>query len=224
MLYATCMNYFFDDVNDWLSTGGDLDLARDLTGQDYATTITQLRAQGVTHVLDVRSEWDDKAEWVAGGLASENYLHLPITDSRYHVPPEDWYVGVTDFVQQFWLDSNVGDRLYVHCHMGINRAPSAAMLALLAVDPLMHPMDAFMQIRSARPAAGLVYAEAVGIWHLLNVEGGDELTTDSELPESVVLFSAAMDAYWTPEMLREINRGIAYYRSAEGGTLVVDNK
>ena len=45
-----------------------------------------------------------------------------------------------------------------------------------------------------------------------------------ELPESVVLFSAAMDNYWTAEMIQEVNRGIAYYRDAEGGTLIVDAK
>ena len=218
------MNSFYNDVNDWLSVGGDLDLAKDVTGHDYVTTISQLRAHGVTHVIDLRIEWEDKAEWVAGGLPAANYLHLPIDDRWGYVPPEDWYAGIFDFVQQFWLDSAEGDRLYVHCHMGINRAPSAAMLALLAVDPLMHPMDAFMRIRKARSVAGLVYAEAVGIWHLLNVENvtADDLAEAGELPASVTLFSAAIDAYWTPDLRREVNQGIAYYRSAEGGTLTVN--
>lgn len=217
------MNYFFDDVNNWLSVGGDADLARDLTGQDHATTISQLRDHGVTHVLDVRSEWEDRDKWVAEGLSPENYHHVPIIDRWGHVPSEDWFETVEAFVQRFWMESAEGDRLYVHCHMGINRAPSTAMLALLSVDPLMHPLDAFLQIRNARPAAGLVYAEAVGVRHLLNMEAvtADDLTEAGELPASVVLFSAALEAYWTPERVKEVNRGIAFYRDHEGGTLVV---
>lgn len=211
---------FYDDVNDWLSVGGDLDLARDLTGRDFAATIAHLRGRGVTHVLDVRKEWNDKSVWVKAGLPEANYAHLPIEDSWRHTPAEAWYQGVTDFANRFWDESVTGDRLYVHCHMGINRAPSAAMLALLAVEDV-HPMQAFLRIREARPIAGLVYAEAVGIWHLLNEEGIDDLSMSDELPESVVTFSQAMSDYWTPELEVEVGRGIAYYRSKEGGTIKV---
>ena len=214
------MHNYFDKVTDWLLVGGDLDLARDLTGQDYATTIAKYREMGVTHVLDVRSEWENRSEWVACGLADENYCHVPIIDRWGHVPHEEWFAAVEGFVQRFWMESAEGDIMVISCHMGINRAPSTAMLALLTVDPLMHPLDAFLQIREARPAAGLVYAEAVGIRHLLNVESA-ELTSDSVLPESVVMFSASMDNYWTPELRVAVNRGIAFYRDAEGGTKVV---
>lgn len=215
------MNSFYNDVNDWLSVGGDLDLARDVTGQDFATTIASLRTHGVTHVLDVRSEYNDKTTWVQAGLPAENYHLAPIIDSRRHTPDEGWYRAVQDFVQRFWLDSAEGDRLYVHCHMGINRAPSAAMLALLAVDPTMHPYEAFLQIREARPVAGLVYAEAVGVWHLFETLGIDNFTEDDDLPAEVVDFHQMMQDYWTPELSKAVNRGIAYYRSKEGGTLKV---
>ena len=88
----------------------------------------------------------------------------------------------------------------------------------------MSPLDAFLVIRSARPVAGLVYAEAVGIRHLLNAEGvtAEDLAEAQELPASVRLFSSAMDNYWTPERIESVHRGIAYYRDAEGGTLAVD--
>lgn len=219
------MESFYNDVNDWLSVGGDLDLARDVTGQEYAVTIDRFLDRGVTHVLDLRIEWSDKPEWVKAGLSAENYAHVPIDDRWGYIPDESWFAAVEDFVQGFWLNSFDGDRLYVHCHMGINRAPSAAMLALLTVDPLLSPLDAFMQIRAARPVAGLVYGEAVGIRHLLNVEGvtADDLAAAGELPPSVVLFSHALNTYWTPELRRECNRGIAFYRSQEGGTKVIAN-
>lgn len=217
------MNSFYNDVNDWLSVGGDLDLARDVTGQDFQTTIAHLQARGVTHVLDLRSEWSDLSEWTGMGLDDRNYAHIPIVDHWGYTPDEAWFGAVEDFVERFWLESNDGDRLYVHCHMGINRAPSAAMLALLTVDPLLTPMDAFMQIRSARPIAGLVYAEAVGIRHLLNAENitAEDMLASGELPASVRLFSAAMRNYWTPELRQACNRGIAFYRSKEGGTIKV---
>lgn len=214
------MSTYFNDVNDWLSVGGDLDLARDVTGQDFPTTIAQLRAHGVTHVLDLRSEWTNAVDWLNAGLGARNYHHAPIIDSRSHIPSEDWFCQAEDFIRTFWMESADGDRLYVHCHMGINRAPSTAMLALLTVDPYMTPMDAFMAVRGARPEAGLVYAEAVGIRHLLAVEGV-ELELGDDLPTSVVLFSAAMRAYWTPELRQTVHRGIAYYRDREGGTLKV---
>lgn len=217
------MESFYNDVNEWLSVGGDLDLARDVTGQDYQITAQQLLDHGVTHVVDLRSEWSDAEEWALAGLPVDNYAHIPIVDSWRHIPDEDWFEAVEAFVHKFWLNSDEGHRLYVHCHMGINRAPSAAMLALLTVDPTLSPMDAFLHVRRARPVAGLVYAEAVGIRHLLNAEGvtADDLTKAGQLPTSVIAFSAEMDAYWTPDMRQAVSRGIAYYRDAEGGTKMV---
>lgn len=218
------MNYFYNEVNDWLLTGGDLDLARDLTGQDHPETVTQLRAMGVTHVLDVRSEWEDKATWVAGGLAPENYCHAPIIDNRHHYPSEEWFRAVEDFVLEFWLNSSPGDRLFAHCHMGINRGPSAAMLALLTTNPMLSPLDAFHAIRGARPVAGLVYAESVGSRHIIR-DADDwagefrELDEGSETYQAVVEYLGALKRYWTPRLIQEVNRGIAFYRDAEGGTI-----
>ncbi len=214
------MNTFYNDVNEWLSVGGDISLAQDLTGQSYTETIAQLRDHGVTHVLDLRLKWEvrnDHALWADAGVPAANVLNVPINDSWGYIPPEEWFATVEAFVQNFWLDSFEGDRLYVHCHMGINRGPSAAMLALLTVDPLLNPLDAFLQVRSAREAAGIVYGEAVGIRHLLNVEGID-LGPMDELPVSVTLWSHAVNAYWTPELRQSVNQGIAFYRDAERGT------
>lgn len=213
------MHTYFNDVNDWLSVGGDLDLARDVTGQTLGEIIAQLRDHGVTHVLDLRSEWNDAPLWRAAGFPPENYRHAPIIDSWRHVPPESWCEEVEGFVEKFWGETGTGERLYIHCHMGVNRAPSAAMLALLTIDPDMSPMSAFLKIRSVRPIAGLVYAEALGIRHLLNQEGV-ELTEDMSLPESVVTFSRAIEEYWEqPGLAESVRRGIAFYRSAEGGTV-----
>lgn len=220
------MQHYFNDVNDWLSVGGDLSLAQDVTGKDYATTMAELFAHGVTHVLDLRllrEEPQSDRIWAFAGLPAENYARIPIDDRWGLVPEEEWFEAVEAFIHKFWMDSTEGERLYVHCHMGINRAPSAAMLALLTVDPEMEPFEAFLQIREARSVAGLVYGEAVGIRHLLKAEGV-EMTHDMTLPPSVVRFSDAIRTYWTPELSERVRHGIAWYRGKEGQTIEVNHR
>lgn len=220
------MGTYFNDVNDWLTVGGDLDLARDATGQDFPTSVAELFAHGVTHVLDLRlhRERPSVAPWVEGGLPESNYLHVPIDDHWGLIPDEDWFETIEAWVHKFWMEAVEGERLYVHCHMGINRAPSAAMLALLTVDPTMEPFEAFLQIREARDVAGLVYAEAVGVRHLLNREGvtAEDLVAMGTLPESVRTFSRAIDSYWTPELRARVRIGIAHFRGLEGQTIEVN--
>lgn len=201
------MDEFCNDVNDWLTVGGDLDLAQVLTKTSRMDVVESLVAErGVTHVLDLRSEWTDAEVWRT--LApSVVYRHAPITDSYSHFVGESWYTAVEEFVERFWLTTEGSPRMYIHCHMGINRAPSAAMLALLTLDYDLDPFEAFLQVREARPVAGLVYAEQVGRRHLRN------------LGKPVAEFDAAMKAYWTQDRIRAVNRGIAYFRSEERGTV-----
>lgn len=181
---------FCNDVNEWLTVGGDLELAEHETGLSHARVVRMLRARGVTHVLDLRSEECGKDIWVAEGLPEKNHCYVPIIDAWGHEPPEQWYTDVENFVLRFWRESYVGDRLYVHCMMGINRGPSAAMLALLTRHPSMDPFDAFMEIRRVRPVAGLVYAQPIGSRHIAK-KGG-----------SVAQFVTRLTDYWTPEMQR----------------------
>lgn len=187
---------FFDDVNDWLSVGGDLDLAAEMTGDDFEVTISQLMEHGVTHVLDLREEWDDQELWLEMGLPVENYCHAPIVDDREHTPPEWWFTKIEDFVRWFWANSYEGDRLYVHCMIGVNRGPSAAMLALLTIEPEMHPWHAFTLVREARPCAGLVYSPFVGARHVTK-------NPSDSYEESAPEFVERVRAYWTPERIAE---------------------
>jgi hypothetical protein len=50
-----------------------------------------------------------------------------------------------------------GKKVFVHCHMGINRGPSTAFAILL--DQGMAPEQAFDLIRAKRPIAAVYYAE-----------------------------------------------------------------
>jgi dual specificity phosphatase 3 len=203
---------YYNEVNDWLLTGGDLSLAEDLTGKQPEETARSLIEQGVSWVLDVRSEWTDADVWKKVD-PSVRYCHAPIIDRWGHRPNESWYLAVEDFVGRFLNADEPGAKLYTHCHMGINRGTSAAMLALLTENPALDPYDAFLAIREVRPIAGLVYAGEVGRRHL--VKQGDL--------EAAKAFPKRLEDYWqwNPELSAAVNRGIAYYRSKEGGTLVV---
>ena len=211
------MDSFYNEVNDWLLVGGDLLIAEHLTGMDELETIAHLIGEGVTHVIDARSEWTDLTAWIAGGMPTANYCYAPIIDQWDHQPPEDWYVKVETFVRNFLENRSEGDRLYVHCHMGVNRGPSAAMLALLTADPSLSPWDAFLAIREARTIAGVVYAEYVGLRHLVRANLGDDDALYRDLGE----FRDRMEDYWNPERIGQVNRGIAYYRGKERSTLVM---
>lgn len=192
---------YFDDVNDWLTVGGDLDLAYSLTGQEDDESIWLLREHNVTHVVDLRAEWCDAEAWVEAGLHPENHCYAPIVDWWRHAPDEDWFRTIEDFVAKFWANSYDGDRLFVHCQMGINRGPSAAMIALLTIEPGMHPYEAFLMVRAARPASGLVYADVVGARHIAMSEGLGE----------VVDYAKMITDYWSPETVRHPTAGLAAY-------------
>lgn len=181
------MDSFYNDVNDWLSVGGDLELAAHLTGLRHTEVVEQLRQHGVTHVIDAQDLWRADELWALG----ESHCYAPIEDSRSHTPPEEWYVTIENFVTDFWDNSFHGDRLYVHCQMGINRGPSVAMLALLTVDPEMHPFDAFLRVREARPVAGVVYAKHIGERHI---------ATRGGTPGS---FIRMIEDYWSPAVRGE---------------------
>jgi hypothetical protein len=211
------MDTFCNDVNDWLIVGADLLIGSILTEVTEQDVAAWLMSQGVTHVIDARIECCDDDIWTSVGLPAENYGYFPVTDSFRHRVDEGWFVGVEDFVQGFLAQRSEGDKLYVHCHMGVNRGPSAAMLALLTADPSLDPWDAFLAIRHARAIAGLVYAEQVGIRHLVVKVGGSDDKVFSAMNE----YRKRVNDYWTYDAINEVNRGVAYYRDDVIGTRVV---
>lgn len=213
---------YCNDVNDWLTVGGDLDLAEDVTGKTYAEIIDDLVGHGVTHVLDLRSEWEDERAWLFCA-PDVVYRHSPVIDKWGHIPDERWFATIENFVRHFQSNRAEGDRLYMHCHMGINRAPSAAMLALLTTGEVDDPWDAFMAIRRARDVAGLVYATPVGIRHIVMSAGEAGQVLSEDTTAQITEWVQRVKDYWTPERLHARRQGIAWYRSHEGGTLVVDN-
>jgi protein-tyrosine phosphatase len=140
-------------VTDFLAVGGDL-------AYDTETAVAQafdLVTHGVTHVLDVRHEADDEALWEL--IPEVTYLWAGIDDAGQRVPA-GWFERIASWA----VDAiAAGGVVLTHCHMGINRGPSAGYAVLLALG--WDPVEALAAIRSSRPIANVWYAEDALAWH-----------------------------------------------------------
>lgn len=142
-----------DFITDYLAVGGDLDNHLELAARQAAELVD---IAGITHILDVRLEAEEEL-WAH--FAEVKYRWDGIDDAGQRVPPK-WFERVTS-----WADRAIDDggRVYAHCHMGINRGPSAGYAILLRRG--WDPVDAIDAIRSARPQAFVAYAESALDWH-----------------------------------------------------------
>ena len=121
--------------------------------------LTQWVDAGVTHIVDVRGEATDE-KWVGLIQPDITYIHLGTHDNG----------GAQDFR---WFDQGVqaivkaledpDAQIVVHCHMGINRAPSMVFATLLELGYGIQP--ALNAIRTARPISGIIYAEDAVSWY-----------------------------------------------------------
>lgn len=137
-------------VNEWLAVSGDLPAEE----PDEAKALLRSWVdEGVTDILDLRDEWED-IEFVAEHAPGVRY-HWLGTHDEGGAQSDSWYddgVAVGRSVRE------AGGRLLVHCHMGVNRAPSMAFRLLL--DTGVEPVEALMMIRGARPVAATLYADS----------------------------------------------------------------
>jgi hypothetical protein len=98
-----------------------------------------LARQRVSHVVNLREEYDDSAH----GLTLAGYCHLAVTD-RTAPTLEQLREGVA-FIR---LAVAAGGRVFVHCHAGQGRAPTLAAAYLIAEG--MTLAGAVARVRSAR--------------------------------------------------------------------------
>jgi len=125
-----------------------------------AHQLEQWRQSGITHVLDTRSEWNDK------GLVAEHAPDLVYgwfgTDDDGSPQPDAWFDDGLAFAAEALREPDAV--LLVHCHMGINRGPSMAYRILL--ERGSDPIDALEAIGDARPVADIGYAgDALDHYH-----------------------------------------------------------
>ncbi|GAA0970140.1 hypothetical protein ENKNEFLB_03848 [Nocardioides aquaticus] len=141
-------------VTDRLLVGGDLHPDADIA-LDQAL---ELAGAGVTHVLDARIEWRDAETWQR--LPAVDYRWDGIDDRGQRVPA-DWFDRTASWALAAL--EQPGTVVLTHCHMGVNRGPSAGFAVLLGLG--WDPLEAMDAIRTARPVAYVAYAEDALRWH-----------------------------------------------------------
>ena len=122
-----------------------------------AAQAIELVDAGITHVLDVRHECDDAELW--SYVPEVTYRWDGIDDAGQRIPAA-WFEGIVAWALEA---IEAGGVVLTHCHMGINRGPSAGYAVLLGMG--WDPVEALAAIRAARPIAHIWYAEDALAWH-----------------------------------------------------------
>jgi predicted protein tyrosine phosphatase len=104
-------------VTPQLAVGGDLDM-HNITLETQQ--VADLVDGGITHILDVRHECSDESVWQH--VPHLTYRWEGIHDAGQRVPVA-WFDTVVSWALHVLEDPDA--KLLTHCHMGINRGPSA---------------------------------------------------------------------------------------------------
>jgi hypothetical protein len=156
-----------DFITDFLAIGGDLDYDKE-RALNQAFEIAELAA--ITHILDCRLEAEENL-W--DRFPTVNYLWDGI-DDRPRAAKALWFERVTA-----WAVAAIesGGTVLTHCHMGINRGPSAGYAILLRLG--WDAVDALAAIRSARPIANVAFAEDALEWHLARLNASEAVRQET---------------------------------------------
>ena len=151
---------------------------------DHANAVIHLNrwiSAGITHVIDLRVE------------ANDTHFVETNSDIKYHWFGVDdngtkrsgrWFDDLTTVATQILSDPN--SKIIVHCHMGVNRGPSALFAILLALG--WDDLDALRAIRNARPIAAVLYAPDATRWNAIRSGA-----TKTEVEERVSNVKAWLD-------------------------------
>lgn len=140
-----------------IAISGDLNTR---TSSAAATQIDQWRAAGITDIVDMRAEQSDAA--LVSHFAPDLQYHWVGTHDDGSGQPDEVFDAAVDSVLNALVDPD--RKVLVHCHMGVNRGPSAGFAAMLALG--YDPVEALSMIRAARPIAAIIYAtDALDWWH-----------------------------------------------------------
>jgi dual specificity phosphatase 3 len=141
-------------LTDQIVISGDL-------SSSSSKALEQLRTwedAGITDVFDMRGECDDTHFIEQNSSITSHWFGV---DDNGTARSDDWFVAFVETALEVLSDPN--RKILVHCHMGVNRGPSAAYAILLALG--WDHLDALRAIRTARPIAGIIYAvDAVNWW------------------------------------------------------------
>jgi predicted protein tyrosine phosphatase len=142
-------------VNDQVAISGDL--------SDFdSEALVQLNEwidQGITDIIDLRGEASHE-RFVAQHAPHIRYHWLGVDDEGDRRSNE-WFEAIEAAAQPVLQDPS--RKTVIHCHMGVNRGPSAAFTALITHG--IDPIQALTQIRSARPVAAILYSFDAVQWY-----------------------------------------------------------
>ncbi len=154
-------------VTDFLLVGGSLRSG----DADPGTVITELKAHGLTHILDCRTETSD--EHLVAQIAPEITYHQAGTEDEAAGTAEGWFDSGVSFAREALKVP--GTVVLAHCALGQARGPSMAYAVLL--DQGYDPGEALLMITQARPEAKASYAEHALDWHLTRTGADDAQRT-----------------------------------------------
>ena len=152
-----------------LAVGGDVSPAP-LRGGQQLDEIIEL---GITHIVDVRLEWDDRMLFAVRAPRID-YLHHGMDDAGQEVPAA-WFEHAVSWVELALEDPEAV--VLTHCHMGITRGPSLGFAVLLALG--WDCIEAIAAIRAARPQANVWYAADALNWHHQRTGASTEAALDN---------------------------------------------
>ena len=160
-------------VTDQVNLTGDLDESPTAAFDQLAGWVEA----GVTDILDVRIEAKGDRfgheRFVATHAPHITYWWLGTDDDGYG-QTDEWFEAGTRIAAGVLADPD--RRLVVHCHMGINRAPSLTFATLLSLG--WDPIGALDTIRATRPIAKVLYADdAISWWLRRNGASSTEVAT-----------------------------------------------
>jgi len=120
-----------------------------------AKNMEELARSGVTHIIDMQIEFDDRPLAEPWGIQ----VLWNATDDDFLPKPAELLKRGVDFALEALDDPQA--RLYIHCAAGVHRAPMMTLAVLCALDWKMD--DAMRLIEARRPAADFadVYVESV---------------------------------------------------------------
>ena len=138
-----------------LAVSGDLSYNREAA----RIQLSEWEAAGITDVFDMRGEADDTQFIHENSSITSHWFGV---DDNGGKRDDAWFESVRDMAYEVLNDFSRDRKILVHCHMGVNRGPSALFAIMLATG--WESLEALRAIRDVRPIAGIIYAPDAMSW------------------------------------------------------------
>ncbi len=142
-------------VNDQIAVSGDL-------SPHDSEAVAQLQkwvSDGITDIIDLRGEASHES--LVARIAPHITYHWLGVDDEGGKRSDEWFEAIKAAAALVFADPS--RKVVIHCHMGVNRGPSAAFAAMVTHG--VNPIVALTQIRAARPVASMMYSFDAVQWH-----------------------------------------------------------